>query len=492
MAKIPLFNSTERLVTESPEARQSPQAAGQMGRDLQVEGNAITEAHNTIRNAYNFQQVGSAKIKTMEGVNAIEEKALADGENTSDLTPYENDLRQLKTDTLKTISDPSARAKFELDFDLQAAQTRTKVKTIMWTRMKEKGQTNTLILTDKHIGEYGLNPDPIYLKSIETDINEATKNGFYNSEQAYKLKQDKIGNAIEQAIYNDQSTQENQSVILAKLQDTENPIYEGLSNEQRLELVKKSQQRIFQNNQTFKRQVEVSQDQRNNSFIDKLAQGTATFKDIDEEFAIPESQGGVKRNVLLKYQDGLQTRVAKDLNVMLTEKPKNEDPTPRQRAVKEFNDLIDMYIEDTGDKWKAKEALAKAWADGRIDAEELKVLSPLRDNLNDIKFNKSNVLVLKDKIKEIKNWWRSQYNGNPIEGSEQEAINIKRLLSGVAKGEDPENVNKQIMDDNMRKFFPDYKSYSKEGKLKQDPNRGPYRIFPDGTWKWEAKKGKTE
>lgn len=189
MAKIPLYQSKEQLTTVSPQGvRESPQAAGQLGRDLQGAGNALTEAHNVIRQAYDFQQVGSAKLKTIEGTNAIEQKALADGENTTDLSSYESDLSRLKADTLKGISNPAARAKFEMDFDLQAAQTRTKVKAIFWNRVKEKSIANLTAQNEHFKNEYAETGDASLLKAMELNTDTYVKAGIIGADDAEKIK----------------------------------------------------------------------------------------------------------------------------------------------------------------------------------------------------------------------------------------------------------------------------------------------------------------
>ncbi len=138
-----------------------------------------------------------------------------------------------------------------------------------------------------------------------------------------------------------------------------------------------------------------------------------------------------------------------------------------------------MFIDDAGDQWKAKEALAKAWADGNIDAKEMKLLSPIKNNLKDIEFNR-NTGPIASAIKTIKKWMKSS---NATD--EELAFRTKQLLNGIGAGEKPQEAVKKIMDSEMSKHFPDYATYSKEGKIKMDKTNGrQYRVFPDGNWEW--------
>lgn len=479
-----------QLTTITPNAKQT--VADQTGTGLEAIGGAVNDsmnyAYKQLEEARNYSEVAQAKLKMTQGMADLMLKADTDIDPATgklrtgkkeDYASYDQALSTMRQEVSKGFTNKETQERFlSGEYDLAALTTKNKIQNTFTKNMIDEGKTATLQLVDSSIGAYGVTKDAASLKQIEMDIDAAANRGFFTSQEAYKLKQEKIGSAIEQAIYNDNSTEEKDSVILAKLQDGKNPIYAGLSNEERLNLIKKSQQRVFQNNQTFKRAVEVSQNQRNDAFIDKLASGTANFRDVDAEFAIPESQGGMKRSVLDQYQRRLQAGVKDDLNIMIREKDASKDPTTRAKKVKEYNDLIDMFIEDTGDQWKAKEALAKGYADGNLDAGELKILTPLKNNLKDIEFNR-NTSPLAKALKQVKTWMKSS---NATD--EEIALRTKQLLGGVGAGEKPQDMAKKIMDSEMLKHFPDYTSYPKEGKLKQDSSGRQYKVFPDGNWAW--------
>lgn len=195
MGKIPLYQGGQRLTTEAPSVRRDPRAEGQLGRDISGAGSAIIQATDTIQKAYNFQQIGTAKTKTIEGTNTIVQQAIEDGENTGDMTATENSLQELRDQVSSGITNPGARARFQLDFDLQAAQTRTKVKSIFWTRMKEKGIANMNEVNIALTTEYAETGDKNLLEAMDLNIDSYASQGFIGADDAQKLKTSAIEKA---------------------------------------------------------------------------------------------------------------------------------------------------------------------------------------------------------------------------------------------------------------------------------------------------------
>lgn len=188
MAKIPLFQSTQPLTTKAPSVRKDPRVAGQLGRDIAGVGSAILQANQTIRKAYDFQQIGTAKIITIEGVDVQIQRAIEDGENTGDLTSYESAFQELRSKASEGITNPSVKRRFQLDFDLQVAQARTKIKSIFWARMKAKGIANMDQINTALTSEYAETGDLSYLDAIKLNIDSHAKQGFIRADTAQTLK----------------------------------------------------------------------------------------------------------------------------------------------------------------------------------------------------------------------------------------------------------------------------------------------------------------
>jgi len=446
MAKIPLYQGNERLISESPMAKESPQAAGQGGRDLQVAGEAITQAHNAISQAYDFQQVGSAKLKTLEGVDQIEQKALADGDNTSDLTPYESDLAKLKSDTLKGISNPAARAKFEMDFDLQAAQTRTKVKTIMWTRMKEKGQADTLGLVDRDIGKYGINPDPIYLKNIKTTIDEASSKGFYNAEQAYKLKTAAIDKARESAFIFDRDN----NPALAKEKLAKNAY--GFNVE-----------KLAKANDVFDREIKKIQGDTEDEILLNDLNGEPTSQ---QDLITLANQGKIRPEFAKSKIDGLNNLFAKQTNMDTYENIMTMISDPNIKATAIRQKLVDSKNKLTEADYKSLLFAKKLGHSTTVFQEYLQE----KNNPNGFWTTAFGIL---------KNFSNVYMPGLSPSALMKNTLDIAMAAGSQAK--DLPGIAKQVIMETTKKINPALSSISKNGQVIVDAFGRKGIVYPDGT-----------
>lgn len=229
-------------------------------------------------------------------------------------------------------------------------------------------------------------------------------------------------------------------------------------------------------NTLAEKMITDSQETRHNEIIDNLAKGTLTLRDIENEMQIAEEFGGVKKNILLKYQKALQRGIEKDLNRWLTEKEIDKDPTARAKAVKQYVDLIDAFTSDETDKWYAREKLAEAYADGIINSQEATFLNALKTNLKDIQFNRSSGPII-NTIKALKSWM------NKNNASDEEiTLRIKQLLGTL---QNPQTASpdtaKTIMREHLRSKIPEIDILSPKGQLMMDAYGNKAIVYPDGT-----------
>lgn len=407
--------------------------------------------------------------------------------STDNRKKYDDELKKAITDSSAMMTIPSERANFQQESSAKSAITGYDITRNFQKKNIELGKNELDIYLSGKENDFVQATNPLLKEAAiherDVKIKEATDAGYISQGDAVKMKDDleKKWNEtqVKYDIQQDTSTQEKDSQILQELRN-KGGAYSFLDPEARLKMIEESQRRIFQNNQTFKREVDLSQNKRNNDFIEKLANQTATFKDIDAEAQIPEEQGGMKRSVLLQYQKYLQGSVDKSLNEMIREKnPDTKESTRRAKLATEYNTLIETFLDDKTEQWKAKELLAKGLADGQLDAEELKVLIPIKDGLKDIKFNKDTSPVAYA-IKKIK-----EFMGNSNASSEDTALRIKQMLGGISEGAKPQEEMTKIMDGEMLKHFPDHSNFPKEGKNYVDRRSGrAYKVFPDGKWAW--------
>ena len=492
MPSIPQYTSKERVTTEPGISKLNVNPGA--GEALERSGEMLSILGEKMRKIGNANAECSADI-------AIKEWELVDSDKRSkepDLNKALIDIEDAKRKSTNEIakqnfSDPIGKQEFLRKQELLDAGYVIQQKASVYKKQAELGRVNLLTkanLRKEEAYDVPLADLPETLDKIKADLTEGVELGIFDPvdvEKEYsKIVEDVRQGRPQKAIYDDPSTQEEDSQVLKELKKGSGGEYANLTHEERTKAIKESQQRIFNNNQRFKREVEVSQHERNTGVIDKLATGNLTLGDIEAEYKIPEDQGGIPRATLLQYQKGIMGGVKADLTLMLNEKI-DKKPTERARLVKQYNELIDYYIDDKVDQWKAKEALAEAWKDGSLNPKEAKLLDPLKKDLKDIEFNRSKSLFV-GAIKNIKKWTKQQSNAT----DEDLAVNIKQLLNGVAKGGEPDVVVKQILSDNMKTYFPDYVTYPKEGRIKEDKKSGrTFKVFPDGTWTWATEK-KTE
>ena len=215
-------------------------------------------------------------------------------------------------------------------------------------------------------------------------------------------------------------------------------------------------------------------------FRSKMANQEINIHDIEDEEAVPEAAGGMKRTQLLTYKKAVLTGIKGNLDRMLQEKT-NKEPTKRAQAVKQYNDLIENFMDDKSDQWKAKEMLANAYADGIVNSREQKFLNDLKQDLKDIDFNR-NTSVIVGAMRGLKDFLHLQTNAS----DEVIALKMKQLVGGISSGQEAPDMVKQIMDQTMHETLTkagiNLSKISDKGQLIRDKKGNVIRFYPDGTY----------
>lgn len=490
MPTLPIYNAKQNVDTQAPAPLSSAQPylrndATAAAKNADQITSTIADIGQKWSDANDVMQYTDAKAKHAVALASIESQAAADPD-PKNADKYMQMLGDAKDTALSGISNQLVASKAGSEFNLDSQITGIKIQTNFRTKQLAINQVNVKtnldsLLQSKLQAPAGSPLAQQYDLQIQNLLKENVATGTLSPEDAQKMLEESQKTSVQYQIYNDPSTAEQDSALLNQLKDPKGK-YDFLDPKTRLDLIQESQRRIFQNNQTFKRQVDDSQVQRNSDFIGKLSDQTATFKDIDQEMAIPESQGGIKRGTLLQYKRFLENGVDRTLNEWMKEKVNGtQELTNRATMAKQYNDLIENYLDDKTDQWKAKELLAKGLADGHLDADELKVLDPIKQNLKDIQFNKDTSPVAWA-VKQVK-----QFMGNSNASSEDIALRTKQLLGNISSGDTPTVSMGKIMSSEMLKHFPDAPTYPKQGKHFIDKASGrAYVVYPeDGQIKWK-------
>lgn len=497
MPELPIVTQKQNIVAKTPAPLQTSadvdirNDASAPFKDIQGVTDTIGKVAQVWSNANDVMQATDARSKHGLAIADIQARAERDP-NFNNTQKYHDELTKAKNESLANIGNQQVAQKLGAEFNYDSGIASIKIadnmkqKNIVWGQVNAKNEIDRL-MQQKLAAPMNSQQSIVIQDKIDATIHDNVTTGVLSPQQAQKMMTDAQKTSVQYEIYNDPSTSEQDSNVLKELKDPKGK-YSFLSPDTRLDLITESQRRVFQNNQTYKRNVEDSQNVRNNTFIEKLAAGTANFQDIDTEMKIPEEQGGMKRTQLLQYKQFLERGVDKNLNEMIREKDANKDPTQRAKMAKEYNDLIETYMDDRTDQWKAKDLLAKALADGHIDADEAKIMNPMRDGLKDIQFNKD-TSPISSAIKQVKGWM-----GNNNSSSEDIAVRLKQLIGGISGGNDPQLESSKIVDAEMVKHFPDIQTYPKEGKKYLDKRSGrAYVVYPDNKWAWvEGKNPETK
>lgn len=395
MGRIPLYQSKEQLSVISPQAvRESPQAAGQMGRDLQVAGNAVTEAHDTIRKAYDWQQVGSAKLKTLEGMTALETKALQDGDNTGDFSQYDGEFQRLKTETLKGISNPSVKAKFAMDFDLQAAQTKTQISAQFRKNMVNKGIADLGTMNEYFTNEYAKTGDPSYIENMGKNIDAYVSKGFIAADDAQKLKTANTLKAKDaQFIFDKES---NPALAQEKLK----------ANTYGFDTVT-----LAKANDVFDREIKIVRNENEDALMQKYVNGTLTSTN---EVKTLMNEGKIDGNFAASMIKAMQS----------------PDRIAARTESKVFNNIAEVMINVNKKPADIRLEMLQKNATGELNDEDFNILNT---------FNQSITKDVVDKAMPKRIWLQRLFNNGQDLGIRQEVVSdmFKQYIQKVNAGEDP-------------------------------------------------------
>lgn len=491
---FPRYNSQAKATTQISKLDTRPQEVMREGTadKLDILGQAAGQvADITMKwaQAVDSMQETAVKSSIAVGLAQIKQDSLNDPEINNEKLQIDR-MKKLRQAAMgKGLQNKSLEQKLNIELDTQEQLAALEINNIYAKKKIDYTRNVTLpnVIESYHqIKQSSVYNSPQWVKA-DTDLREEIEkqrvSGIIDYETAGKLYKQEQELGVKENIAKDTATEENQSQVLKDLRDTKGR-YAFLDSKQRLELIEDSQRRIFQNNQSFKRDITDLQNERTNNLINKVVSEGLTIADIETELAIPEEKGGMKRATLLTYQRAALRGIENDLNRILQEKTPDKNPTQRAIMVKKYNDLIDDFMDDKTDQWKAKELLAQAYADGIINPKEQQFLNNLKQGLKGIEWNRStNPLV--NIIKGTKEFLRKQSNAT----DEVIALRMKQLVGGIISGEDPLTASKKVMSDEIKSVFPDYATYPKEGRIKIDNASGrQYKVYPDGSWEWIIEK----
>lgn len=469
MPTLPIYNQQQNVspVQTSPLRNPDPlrNDASQPFEDDQKVLNTLGQVAQKLSDANDVMQYTEAKAKHGIAIADIQARAAADPDfkNTD---KYKAELAKANASASSGISNQMVASRASMEFEQDSMIAGIKIgaqfhdKQLAYNKVMVKQSLDTMIqgklnaTTPAEAAQYDVKINNLLAENLQT--------GTINYEEAEKLLTNSQETAVKYEVYSDTSTQEKDSALLKELKKP-NGKYSFLDPDTRLKMIEESQRRIFQNNQTLKREAEVNRDGNFNDIFTKANEGTLTLNDLDAQMAIPEEVGGIPKKQLLEIRKGLQTRIKNDLETIVDSQPK----------AAEYLEFVDNFIANETDRQKGREAIVTAYKDGILSPKEATFLNKLKKETEDIKnlrsredFMTNSLVPFKNGINAINDWFTGKKNFTESE----KALAIKQMLSMSASGADPYDVSQQIIKQTTVNKNPNILNLSPEGQLTIDEN----------------------
>ena len=473
------------MTEEGPGIRISPESFTGPARALGEAGQVLSGIAQDIHKVRQDEQETRAVLawKTRQGeilTNAFENPDIAFNENL-----HNEELDKAKQETLNLTQDQAVKQRIGARIDLDLIDSKLKIKQFSYQKIIADRIITLGAKKQQAIDAWISEPDPNKKQQIFDELAYEFKNavdtkvmtrGDYVRNMA-EVKAALPELQIEWDIYNDTAVKEEDSVVLSAIKAGKDGVYAEVSKEQQIDLVKKSQQRIFQNNQSLSKQIEETKNIRHDTILDEIANGTFTLKRAEDELKIPEEQGGIPKKTLLSYQRGIERGVESDLKRITSEKTVKGKLTGRAKEAKKYLNMIDSFIDDKVDLWQARQVLADTYADGIVNPQEMKFLDKIKKNLDDVKWNRESGFI-KNIVEGVKSRIKTQSNPSDAEL----ALRLKHLLSGLSEGKDPDELQTQIVDEQLES---DLKKISSGSRIeKYNPTTGQKIYTKDNGLSW--------
>lgn len=449
-------------------------------------GNTVIDLTQKWSAANDVMQYTEAKSVHALGIAENEGKALADPDYRNS-EAYKKENERIKKNSLAYIANAQVRNKAALEFDFDGKVSDLKIdaqfrqKEIAYTKVRAENYLDTLQQKKLQAGtELERNAMDFKIKEL---LVANVGSGVLSPEEAQKMLKASEITGVKYEIYDDNSTKESDSVVLKELKDMKNPKYSYLDPKSRLSLIEESQKRIFQNNQTFKREIETSKDDRTQAIYKKINDRTLSMADIDAERKIPEEQGGLGEKALNSIQDGVIRGIDADQKLIEQSDAYSEN----------YYELITSLVDDPMDSVKAREKINDAYRDGYISPKEAIFLNTLKtelSNINDIRgieasSKKLNVMGVEFNVRTDLGIRSALKNLNIALGgrnatAKESAKAIKRLVNGLADGEDPIKLQKNILYEDAITRNPEIQLFPETGQLCMDDSCQIRMVFPNG------------
>jgi len=194
--KIPRYSPQGSLTTKAPAAEQSVQTAGMMGGEISKLGGVLNQIGEKFVEIDIATQKNEAAVTLAQKETDIKTRASQDVNINDDAVAagYKKELADAYKDTLGGFSIPQARNEFQSRADLQMIGANSDITGYSLKGKISKGIASSQMAIDGFKVAYGTASTPegrdAAILSAEAKVDEGTRAGFWDAEEAYKKKKE--------------------------------------------------------------------------------------------------------------------------------------------------------------------------------------------------------------------------------------------------------------------------------------------------------------
>ncbi len=447
---------------------------GQTISQKNTTGEVISTIGQTVQNiGAAFQKVDLLTEKT-KAENAytskmvdIESRAAQDGDTSPEKQKaYHDEINQATTDSASFIKTPSEQQQFSLELQGKSDIAKMKVNAGFQKKKIKESKDNIEIYLQQAQDNFIKSTDPKTKATAILERNNKIKDAVNANLLAPAEGQLQIAKldkkwALAQVNYDITTNPE-----MAR-DGLKNKEYDNISEQDRVDLIKKSDLAIKQNAQAAADQIEVAQIKTQSDYLSKMASGQAswmTLSDVANDVrngSIPEKFGTAYADVIKARAQGIQYR-------------------PKQDENRNYPDFISKIYE-AKDQKELQGALYGLLLDHKnISQEKMSVL--INGALERGKALSLNPAQLDSKQQEIDSAASAVVNMGRRNGMSNNEISdvYQNFNKDLASGKTPKESLDNAMKINALKKNPSLLSIPATGKMMIDQNGNRAMVFPDG------------
>ena len=401
-------------------------------------------------------KAGTASIKSRNQI-LLDASQDVDTKNEDFLDTYNEQFSSNKQEIMSTIRNPLAQQQFSLEYDRDVINSQFKLKNLHNKRVIDSAMSSFVEKSAALQEQFYAGNDKEKaeaLGSVASELQFLGSIGAINNPTVkfQEFKADLRTGQVEWNIFNDMSTTEKDSKVLPQIKSGKEGVYKDLTHDEKIELVKKSQQRIFQNNQSYKREVDNTE-------------ADITARRADKQ----KPQPTVEEIVTLMDNERISPSFAK---VVIKDIESIAESKINRGSM--FSKLSDFITNPKNKEKDIREELILQRSRGEINDEELNILYTFNQEANKKAIGK--VSPQKTIARSIIDW----SNSNAGDDLEERAKIFIDYMTQVNSGVEPEIAVKEAIKQGVIRLFPAAANAPEEGVLTIDALGNLKIVKPNG------------